>query len=80
MKQLFTWHDFDDAMRMLSLTIQSSGKIFNDIYGVPRGGLVVAVALSHLLDLPMITDVGLVSSSTLVVDDISDSGTTCRWY
>jgi len=80
MKQLFTWHDFDDAMCTLSLAIQSSGKVFKDIYGIPRGGLVVAVALSHLLNLPVITDKGLVSSSTLVVDDISDGGTTLSTF
>jgi len=76
MKQVFTWHEFDIAVHVLSSDIQSSGKVFKDIYGVPRGGLVVAVALSHSLDLPIITDVGLVSSNTLVVDDISDGGAT----
>jgi len=80
MKQLFTWYEFDYVIQKLSSDIQSSGKVFKDVYGVPRGGLVVAVALSHILDLPMITDTGLVGSSTLVVDDISDSGNTLGVY
>ena len=79
-KQIFTWSEFDDAMCTLSLAIQSSGKVFKNIYGVPRGGLVVAVALSHLLDLSVITDAKLISSSTLVVDDISDSGNTLNVF
>jgi len=80
MKQIFTWRDFDEAIRKLSSAVKSSGDDFENVYGVPRGGLVVAVALSHCLDLPVITDVGLVSLGTLVVDDISDSGVTLSTF
>lgn len=51
---------------------------FTNIYGVPRGGLIVAVILSHLLDLPVILDKKQITKNTLLVDDISDSGETLK--
>jgi hypoxanthine phosphoribosyltransferase len=57
-------------------------KNIENIYGVPRGGLVVAVYISHLLDdLPIVlratdTDRG----KTLIVDDIADTGKTLRKF
>ena len=47
-----------------------------NIYGIPRGGLIPAVYLSHALDLDLITDKNRISNKTLVVDDISDTGET----
>ena len=49
--------------------------------GIPRGGLVVAVRLSHLLDVPLIdSTVHLLPTSTLVVDDIADTGRTLERF
>ena len=49
------------------------GKQIKSIYGVPRGGLVVAVMLSHRLNLPLTNKI---NSKVLIVDDISDRGDT----
>jgi hypoxanthine phosphoribosyltransferase len=48
------------------------------LYGVPRGGLIPAVLLSHKLNLPLVTRMGDASRQkhTLIVDDIVDSGRT----
>lgn len=48
---------------------------YNSIYGIKRGGMVVAVYLSHLLDIPIVDDKGI-NPKTLIVDDICDSGET----
>jgi len=45
------------------------------IYGIPRGGSVVAVYLSHLTGLPVIEE-NLINEKTLIVDDIADTGQT----
>ena len=53
------------------------------IFGVPRGGLLPAVMLSHRLTLPLITHLDyniLATSNILVVDDIVDSGKTIRKF
>jgi hypoxanthine phosphoribosyltransferase len=49
-----------------------------NIFGVPRGGLVVAVYLSHLLDKPVVLKP--IDAKTLVVDDIADSGISLKPY
>ena len=41
--------------------------------GLPRGGLIPAVMVSHRLGLPLVT---LPEPHTLVIDDIADSGVT----
>jgi hypoxanthine phosphoribosyltransferase len=74
-KEYFSWKDFDLAV--IDLAKRLEGKNFKNVYGIPRGGLILAVALSHRLSLPL-TD--SVSDATLVVDDISDSGKTLLPY
>lgn len=51
---------------------------YKDIYAIPRGGLIVGVYLSHYLDIPLYTKYfsEIHSSSTLIVDDIADTGRT----
>ncbi len=43
------------------------------IHGIPRGGLVLAVALSHRLQLPLLAEP---QASCLVVDDVYETGRT----
>jgi len=75
----YTWEEFEDDCKKIVEFI--SDKEFRNIYGIPRGGLVLAVKLSHLLnDKLIILNAGLISSDTLVVDDISDSGKTLLEY
>ena len=73
---------FDQAARKLTDQIFSLKEcgVVKSIYGIPRGGLVVAVRLSHLLDLPLILDPREIQSNTLVVDDIADSGKTLEKF
>ena len=58
------------------------------IWGVPRNGLMIAVLLSHQRD-GIILNAGLrppenlhlfKNSNFFVIDDISDSGQTLKWY
>jgi len=53
-------------------------KKIRNIYGIPRGGLVPAVYLSHLLGLPIVIEP--TGKETLVVDDICDTGKTLGAY
>jgi hypoxanthine phosphoribosyltransferase len=50
---------------------------FDAIYAVPRGGMIPAVLLSHMLKIPIKTDETWVER-LLVVDDIADTGETIR--
>ena len=77
-KEHMSWEQFDEACYKLAKKLEHSK--FQNIYGIPRGGLVVAVRLSHLLDIPLITDIKDSTSFTLIVDDISDTGKTLEPY
>jgi len=72
MKQLkISWEEFNKQIRILEYEIKNSGLNFDGIYGVPRGGLAIALCLSHSLDLPILM---YPTNQSLVVDDISDTG------
>lgn len=74
MKYFYTWQEFDKDIEKIAAWARSRG--FKNIYGISRGGLVVAVALSHRLGLPLTQRFEDINQETLVVDDISDSGST----
>ena len=74
MKERITWDEFDNLCYELANKIQASGKKYKALTGIPRGGLVVAVRLSHILGIPYAIN------GDLVVDDICDSGHTLTRY
>ena len=71
-KEKYHWAQFDEDMQKIADWAREYS--FKSVYGLPRGGLVPAVALSHLLDIPLILDRHQISRDTLVVDDIIDKG------
>jgi len=66
-----TWDEFDEAVYRIANMFE--GRAFNGIYGFPRGGLCLAVSLSHHLGLPLLSDL---EPDCLVVDDIYETGVT----
>lgn len=83
-KQEITWAEIDNLMFHLSIRIRDSGKEFDRIIGMPRGGLVPAVLLSYRLDIPLelhnpTQPLPLYPKDlerTLIVDEICDTGRT----
>lgn len=77
-KIFMSWQEVEEAVTKIASKIDRT-KV-HAIYGVPRGGLVLAVLLSHKLDVPMVTDLKniLPYRRVLIVDDISDSGRTLQ--
>jgi len=69
-----TWEEIEELVDLLCLQIVKSGYQITDIYGLQRGGLIPAVMLSHKLGIPM--TINSISKTTLIVDDICDSGKT----
>lgn len=73
-KQYYTWVDFDkDVEKIIGWARERN---FKSVYGIPRGGLIVGVALSHRLDLPLKLKIEELDPETLIADDIADSGRT----
>jgi len=77
----YSWQDFDGAVEVIASRVKAEGHLqhLECIYGIPRGGLVLAVKLSHRLNLPLATlEEAVARGHTFVVDDISDSGETLK--
>ena len=71
MISFFTWSEFDESVEHISKECRFLE--FSGIYGIPRGGLCLAVALSHKLKLNLISEP---KKNSLIVDDIYETGIT----
>ena len=76
-KVFLSWSWVDLQIKVIANSIQDKSE-FVAVTGVPRGGLIPAVMLSHKLGLKYIPYTQAISKKRpiLVVDDISDSGLT----
>jgi len=70
-KPSLTYDEFLAAVRVIAHMAEEWG--VRSVYGIPRGGLVPAVYISHALDIPLGR-----WEKCLVVDDIADSGATLK--
>ena len=64
-----TWQEFDDALETFPRPI------CDGFYPIPRGGMILAVALSHCFNKPVLS---IPTKNCILVDDIADSGKTLR--
>ena len=71
MIKYFTWDEFDKSVDYIAN--QCKKLKLSGIYGVPRGGLCLAVALSHKLNVKLIEKP---LKSSLIVDDVYETGMT----
>ena len=71
----FSWCEFDKSVEYIA----NKCKIFefSGIYGIPRGGLCLAVALSHKLKINLISEP---IKNSLIVDDIYETGITLKTF
>ena len=80
-KVMYNWDWIDKQIDSIGEKLESINKP-QFITGVPRGGLIPAVLMSHKFDIPFIgleaakTLPGDLKTKVLVVDDIADSGNT----
>jgi hypoxanthine phosphoribosyltransferase len=78
MEKLFlTWEDIQNDINTLCEKLQ--GKKFQFITGLPRGGLIPAVLISHKLDITyksLSLSKAIEEGKYLLIDDIADSGET----
>ena len=75
MVKYFSWSEFDKSVEYIANKckfLEISG-----IYGIPRGGLCLAVALSHKLKVNLISQP---IKNSLIVDDIYETGITLKTF
>ena len=66
-----SWKEFDQCIYLISKKYKNNE--FKGVFGFPRGGICLAVALSHSLKLPLLEKP---KNNSLIVDDIYDTGYT----
>jgi len=71
----FNWSEFDKSVEKIANKCRF--KEFSGIYGVPRGGLCLAVALSHKLKIKLISKP---IKNSLIVDDVYETGLTLTTF
>ena len=75
MISFFTWSEFNKSVEHIANECRFLE--FSGIYGVPRGGLCLAVALSHKLKIDLISEP---KRNSLIVDDIYETGITLNSF
>mgnify|MGYP001493967247 CR=1 FL=1 len=71
----FTWSEFDKSVE--HITNKCKFLEFSGVYGIPRGGLCLAVALSHKLKINLISEP---RKNSLIVDDVYETGITLNTF
>ena len=75
MVSYFTWGEFDKSVDHIANKCKFLK--FSGIYGIPRGGLCLAVALSHKLKINLISQP---IKNSLIVDDVYETGITLNKF
>ena len=80
-KIYYNWEEIGNLIEELCTLIYlkygltNANQTFDGVYGVPKGGLPIAVAIANMLDLPLLMQP---TRKSIVVDDISDTGITLQ--
>lgn len=78
-KEYISWNKIEKAVDIIGEKIPKELKNqVRGIYGVPRGGLIPAVMLSHKLKIPIFEEPRV--RPIFIVDDIADTGKTLESF
>ena len=76
-KVYITWKAVENFVDLVDKTVREKYPNVTGVYGIPRGGLILAVMLSHKLSVPLLMSP---TEGCLIVDDICDSGESLLHY
>lgn len=79
-KVKITYDRYKVAIAEIARQIKEKKRCYKSIYPIPRGGYFTAIELSRLLNTPIECDKANIDHTTLVVDDICDSGKTIKEF
>ena len=81
MKEFVTWNLIDETITDIAFHLKETKNDFKGVYVIPRGGSILAVMLSHKLDLPYIENpFDCEFDDFVIIDDIADTGETLKFY
>lgn len=70
-----TWEQVNEYLNTIAEKVDN--KDISGVYGIPRGGLVLAAWLSHKLYVPLLS---APANRCIIIDDICDSGESLMHY
>lgn len=76
-KVFVTWQDVETYADELVKVLNEKDIHPTGVYGVPRGGLILATLLSYKMNIPLLLNA---AEGCVIVDDIADSGRTLLHY
>ena len=76
-KTYLTWNDIENFILWLINKIKIENKSYVGIYGIPKGGNIIATILSYRLNIPLLS---APAKNCLIVDEISATGETLKPY
>ena len=76
-KVYVSWQDMEDFVDELIIEMKKKNFKPSGVYGIPRGGLILATLISYKLDIPLFMNA---SKDCLIIDDIADSGRTLSHF
>lgn len=76
-KEFITWEQVQIYINKLIEDLKIKGIRPTGVYGIPRGGLILATLLSYKLNIPLLL---APSEGCVIIDDIADSGRTLCHY
>lgn len=79
-KVKITYDCYKVVIAEIARQIKKKERCYKSIYPIPRGGYFTAIELSRLLNTPIECDKANIDHTTLVVDDICDSGKTIKEF
>ena len=71
------WEQVETFLDEISVISDLYNLNFTGVYGLPRGGLLLAVMISHRLNIPLLL---APCKNCLIVDDIADTGISLEHY
>lgn len=72
-----TWNDMMAYVDELIADLKKQKIKPTGVYGIPRGGLIIATLLSYKMNIPLLLNA---AEGCIIVDDIADSGRTLLHY
>ena len=76
-KIFVTWEDVENYLDCLAHELDKLNYKPVGVYGIPRGGLILATRLSYKLNIPLLL---APMEGCIIIDDIADSGRTLLHY
>ncbi|MEK6879682.1 MAG: hypothetical protein AABY22_08755 [Nanoarchaeota archaeon] len=73
-ERFISFEEFDNKCKEISLEIKKIQNI-KYIYGISRGGVIPATRISYLLNIPIVF-LPQESSTTVIIDDVVETGAT----